>query len=196
MKLDNFVHIPLGLQEENKNCCWIACAAMLIKYFSDLDYSVDSLARSLGLDKSTQGSPIDILARVYRGIYSFSDMPMDNHALPTIEEIEWEIAGHNSTRTKRPLLCCVGTEEPTIIDSYTERPMGNPEYNNGHWIIITGINRESGKCKLNISDPALCSPTEVDYDIKEYKRCGLEGKYYWENTTYFNFFGSRPYQVV
>lgn len=181
MIINNFRHI----QQPTKNSCWIACAAMVINHFAGLNYTVQHLANSYGLDLDQKGSPIELIRKVFRYLYTYQEMPMDGFAVPTVDEIAREISGANVSGVPRPLLCCVGTDIPP--QKIGERTLAVSEYKDGHWILIIGIDCVNNKYLLTISDPEENRLIRVIYDSEKYLRYGLYYTHFWENTTYFNF---------
>jgi hypothetical protein len=103
---------------------------------------------------------------------------LDDHAIPTIEEIE------DAIHSRCPLLSTIGATIPQGTGKEGKRYLATKEeYEGGHYVIIIGIYDDSDKKKrLKIADPAYATVTDVAYDPVFYEAYG--SKSFWINTEY------------
>lgn len=184
--LEDFQHMRQDVHKNNT--CWLACAAMVCRYILDPNMTEEMVVQKLGVDGDQMGSAPDAILSLYRQYVSNDTrkskdlIPCDEYTIPTFQEIQKEIKGEGQAGKPRPLLCCVGVDEPKSRDA-EGRPLVQKKYQNGHCVVIIGAGyNDNGIPYLYVADPAYDGPIYVPYCQSQYV-LGL----YWENTTYFNF---------
>ena len=172
------------MKQPTENSCWITCAAMIINADAKKRCTVETLIHRYELNDKMMDSPFTVLEKQYGRLLTDDKISTDQYAIPTIEEIKDQIC-----TKEKPFICCVGITEPesTVKDSLG-RACTIPNYEGGHWILITGVDTEiiNGKEKLYlyILDPELDSGDWFEWHPKIY--WNKEPKLYWQNTTYFD----------
>lgn len=172
MKLTNFIHYQ---QTMTTNSCWVACAAMILKYlFPKADYSyieMRKIAMDNRMNPDARGNPLDLISIID------PNMPLsgDDCALPIYDEIE------DTILMGRPLLCCISKKKTKVLRKTKDYVLYEPRWEvtdeTSHWVVIFGF--EASERKIWIADPAENTPECIDYSSQKY---GIE--YYWQNTTY------------
>lgn len=173
------------LRQPTENSCWLACAAMVANYYGENNpnLNVEKFAERYGFDINEMGSAVEAIETALRDTYKNMEMPADECAIPTFEEIKKQILGDNDVRESRPLLCCVGITEGVPYPEDTSRAKPELEYEGGHWILIVGFEDDN----ICVADPSAreWNITKVPYDLLEYKR--QDARLYWKNTSYLDF---------
>jgi len=166
-------HFPTARQAD-PNSCWACAAREIVNWYNRLglsggqSYVSDQALADVWAVASHNNVHADIHMQ-QSAAAALEDLRFrnntDDHPLPTRDEISDEI--HRG----RPLLAIVGNALPV--------PSPNPDYQNGHWVVIVGIVQLALGYKLHVFDPDDGVVHHVDYDAALY-RDGM----YWQNTSY------------
>ena len=163
------------ISQKKENDCWVACASMLFEYLTG------ESAPAVNSERDKQGSAIALLdtwlTEKTKKDYS-KEFQADSHAVMTLEEIRKQITGENNVGKPMPILCCTAKKKPdTELDKRTGRYEQSLEVQNGHWIIITGVNEGAGT--IQVADPGQSGIEWVKYNKEKYL-----GVLYWHSSTY------------
>ncbi|WP_122643949.1 hypothetical protein [Luxibacter massiliensis] len=171
------------IRQTTDHGCWIACAVMIWNYMNNIKTTVHQVKKEFEIKEDAQGSPAELLGKMYgleNGEY-IDCFPMDQYAVPKFEEIKGEFQKDDAENPPRPILCCVGSEQP-----YQETGPGDSQrfkkqekVKAGHWIIIIGLEED----KLIIVEPWDGAKHTVVYNSLYYVR-SINEKYYWQNSSY------------
>ncbi len=165
-------------QQPKSNDCWLACAAMIANYYHPgLNATVEGIRRNHHIKPGVDGSAPKLLITINGGLWCSENIPVENYAIPTFEEIAEEII-----KQKKPLLCLVSTERRTTKlndPNAAGRASRDLTATNGHWIVLVGVDTDTRE--LLVADPAEEDKQQVKYDPLRYT-----ASLYWQNTTYID----------
>lgn len=168
-RLNNF---PTAVQE-TANSCW-ACAAREISNWyqargesgNNPVYNTDrEFATAWANATGDQGhADINVQQSAAAALEDLGyNNNIDDHAIPTQQEIT------DAINDNQPLLAIVGNAPPN--------PDPDPNYQNGHWVVIVGIS--DNQANIDVFDPDDGQIHTVAYNAATYQPGA-----YWQNTSY------------
>ena len=163
---------PTAIQE-TPNSCWAAAGRSINNFYQGIGksgenpvYDSDQAFANAWATASGDEEHADISIQ-QSAAAALEDLGYANNtddaAIPSPDEITAAI------NDNMPLLAIVGGEAPD--------PNPNPEYQNGHWVVIVGISDD--KTTIDVFDPDNGLINTVAYNAVTYQ----EGSY-WQNTSY------------
>ena len=180
--LDNY---PVA-EQDALNSCWASAARSIINWYHSLDESspgpFDSdqeLADAWdAADPGHQHNDINIQQSAAGALEALGFVNnTDERAIPEPDEIL------DSINNGYPLLAIVGTEQPD--------PNPNLDYQDGHWVVIVGIDSDQPDATLQVFDPVDGLIHAVTYDAAMYLQPPGVPVQYWQNTSYVD-----PYEAL
>lgn len=162
-----------GARQQDPNSCWASASRAISNYYltrreagqNPMYPSDQAFANAWAAEtKNPVNRDISIQqsAAAALGDLGYPSV-IDDSALPTQVEIRDAILAGT------PLLAIVGAAPP--------RPNPNPNYQNGHWVVIVGISDDLKT--ISVFDPDTGRTDDVPYNAATY-RAGS----YWQNTSY------------
>lgn len=178
--MPNLQNFPVAVQAD-PNSCWACAAREIINWYhrqgqaNGQSYASDQALADAWAAVSHANIHADITvqqsAAAALEALGFNNN-IDDHPIPTAAEITEQIEAGN------PLLAIVGAAQPAG---------GVPDaaYQNGHWVVIVGIEAQNQGYTLHVFDPDDGAIHQVGYNAATYQP-GV----YWENTSYVDAYGA------
>jgi hypothetical protein len=163
------LNIVYYAKQASKNSCWACAARMIINFYSGSDLIKTDQALGDAWFAATQVAKNKDIESQQSASGALTDLGyknnMDGKAIPKASEIEKEI------EAGKPLLAIIADNK--ITNNKREKAAQE-----GHWVVITGIEIANNAATLTVFDPDDGKLSTMDYGPKH------KNGWYWQNTSY------------